>query len=85
MFSLDNGYYCLIDEKEKRVHIINGTKISICMNVFTGVLTVRRYGKVYNTLLVSSRKRSPANIANNQKELQEFLIQWKSKINHLLW
>lgn len=77
MFSLNNGYYCLIDEKEKRVHIINGTKISVCMNVFTGVITVRRYGKVYSTLLVSSRKRSPANIANNQKELQEFLNSMK--------
>lgn len=77
MFSLDNGYYCLINEKEKRVHIINDTKISVCMNVFTGVITVRRYGKVYNTLLVSSRKRSPASIANNQKELQEFLNSMK--------
>ena len=77
MFSLNNGYYCLIDEKEKRVHIINGSIITVCMDVFTRVLTVRRYGKVYSTLLVSSRKRSPANIANNQKELQEFLNSMK--------
>ena len=77
MFSLNNGYYCLIDEKEKRVHIINDTKITACMDVFTGVVTVRRYGKTYNTILVSSRKRSPANIANNQKELQEFLNSMK--------
>ena len=77
MFSLNNGYYCLIDEKEKRVHIINDTKITVCMDIFTKVVTVRRYGKTYNTILVSSRERLLANIANNQKELTEFLNSMK--------
>ncbi len=79
MFSLENKYYSLIDESGTKIHIINDTKVHIRIDVFTKKITVNRYGKVYDTILVSDRKRKPSSVINNQKELQEFLNTQRSE------
>ena len=61
------------------MHIINDTKVHVRIDVFTGRITVNRYGKVYDTILVSDRKRKPNTVISNQKELQDFLNSQKSK------
>lgn len=79
MFSIDNKYYSLVDELGNKMHIINDTKVHVRIDVFTGRITVNRYGKVYDTILVSDRKRKPNTVISNQKELQDFLNSQKSK------
>lgn len=79
MFSLDNKYYSLVDESENKIHIINDTKVHVRIDVFTGRITVNRYGKVYDTILVSDRRRKPSTVISNQKELQDFLNTQRSE------
>ncbi len=79
MFSIDNKYYSLVDESGNKMHIINDTKVHVRIDVFTGRITVNRYGKVYDTILVSNRKRKQSTVISNQKELQDFLNCHKSK------
>lgn len=79
MFSIDNKYYSLIDESGTKMHIINDAKVHVRIDVFTGKITVNRYGKVYDTILVSDRKRKQSTVISNQKELQDFLNSQKIK------
>lgn len=65
MFSIDNKYYSLVDESGNKMHIINDTKVHVRIDVFTGRITVNRYGKVYNTILVSDRKRKQSTVISN--------------------
>ena len=73
MFSYNNDYYSVINDDNEIVHIINDTKISVRIDVFSNEIYVLRYGKKYSTKLISKRKRSPQEIIDNQKELQEYL------------
>lgn len=83
MFILDHKYYSIIDESGSKIHIINGTKIDVRIDVFTNKITVNRYGKTYEVILVSDRKREANTVINNQKELQEFLNKEKATTHSL--
>lgn len=79
MFSINGNYYCLINNNGEKMHIINDTKVSVRIDVFTEEIKVLRYGKLYNTVLVSDKKRTKDNIVSNQKELQDYLNNIRKK------
>ena len=79
MFSFDSSYYCLINEDGEKIHIINDTKVHIRINVFSGEITVLRYGKRYRTVLVGDKKRKRQTTVDNQKDLDEILDLIKNK------
>lgn len=79
MFSLEGNYYCLIDDNGEKIHIINDTKVSVRVDVFTQEIKVLRYGKLFNTVLVSEKKRTKENVVNNQKELQNYLNNYRNR------
>lgn len=72
-FILKGIYYCIVDENDEPIHIINDTKIQVLINVFTQEIFVLRYGKKYKAKIIRDRKREPETLINNQKELQDFL------------
>lgn len=79
MFSLEGNYYCLIDDNGEKIHIINDTKVSVRVDVFTQEIKVLRYGKLFNTVLVSEKKRTKENVVNNQKGLQNYLNNYRNR------
>ena len=66
-----------MDLQNKPKHIINGTKIQIRINVFSQEAYVLRYGKKRPIKMIHNRKRKMSKIADNQKDLQVILDQFR--------
>lgn len=73
MFSLNNRYYCVLDDCGTPLHIINGTKINLRIDVFTEEIKVLRYGKKHNVKMLFDRKRKKNQLIDGQKDLFDFL------------
>jgi hypothetical protein len=73
MFSVGNTIYSPVNEDGEVIHIQNGAKVKLFIDVQTEELYMERYGKRYTCVQVCQRKRSPVEEVENQKELAAYL------------
>lgn len=79
MISFQKNYYSLIDENGEVLSLNNGTKVNVYLDVFTRELYAERYGKKYTCIKVGTRKRTPVEEADNEKEVAALLRSYRGQ------
>jgi len=79
MFSYKTAMYSLFNSDGELMTFQDKTTVNIYTDVFTEELYAIRYGKRYSCMQVGENARDKSQKIENQKDLQEFLNDYRRK------